>query len=144
MNTEDFEDRLRRQPMREIPREWRVEILSAAHSAAGRHHAPPTTFHVSRFTFHALLWPSPRAWAGLAAIWVVILAVNFSVGGDSQVMAEHLTPPSPRFFLALQEQQRVLAEPTAPPHEMLDVEPPKSIPPRPRSDRRRENADGLG
>lgn len=36
MNTDDFEQRLPRQPLRPVPGEWREDILAAARSAAAR------------------------------------------------------------------------------------------------------------
>ena len=81
MNTDDFERKLQRQPLRQIPAGWREEILAAA-----------TTGHTSRVTRHsflsALLWPHPAAWAGLAAIWTLIIAVNFSIRDRSPLVAE--------------------------------------------------------
>ena len=41
MSTDDFEKRLERQPLRQIPGEWREEILSAARQASLAEHAPP-------------------------------------------------------------------------------------------------------
>lgn len=94
--------------MREIPSEWRSEILAATHEAAGIGYAPRTTLHASRSVLSTLnsrlstlLWPSPKAWAGLAAVWIAILAINASVGGASQQIAENLTPPSPALMLAM-------------------------------------------
>ena len=135
MKPDDFEQRLQRQLMRQVPPEWREEILSVAQQ-------PSRPIHVSRFTFHAsllstLLWPHPRAWAGLAAVWLVILAVNFSTRGDTQVLAKHLTPPSPEMVLALREQERLLSDLIAPTQTPV-AERPKPAAPRPRSDRRNE------
>ena len=44
MNSDHFEQRLQHQPLRQIPTEWRAEILSKAH-------------HASRITHHALVAP---------------------------------------------------------------------------------------
>src|SRR2546430_18777 len=112
MNLDDFEKRLQGQRMREIPSEWRNEILSATRQATDIQPATRFTHHASRITYalstlnhhlSTILWPSPRAWAGLAAIWVIVLAVNHSVTGGSQQIAKHLSPPSPQLILALQQ-----------------------------------------
>jgi hypothetical protein len=141
MNPDDFEKRLQRQPMRNIPSEWCSEILAAAQQAEQSQHRQRNMQHGSRFThlfstlnhqLAALLWPSPKAWAGLAAIWIAILAINHSVGGASQQIADNLTPPSPQAMLALQQQARFSTErPNA-------SEEPAPVVPPPRSDRRDE------
>jgi hypothetical protein len=56
------------------------------------------------------LWPHPRAWAGLAAVWILILAVDFSVRDKTPVMAEKAAPPSQEVIVELKQQQRMLAE----------------------------------
>src|ERR1039457_4444776 len=109
MNTEDFEKRLQRQPLRQIPGEWREEILSAAREASLPEHAPRTTHHVPAkasllSTLHhqlsTLLWPHPTAWAGLAAVWLVILGINLTTRDASQAVAKHVSPVSPQVFMA--------------------------------------------
>ena len=57
-----------------------------------------------------MLWPHPKAWAGLAAVWILIFAVDFSVRDKSPVMAEKAAPPSPEVIVELKQQQRMLAE----------------------------------
>ncbi|PYK58897.1 MAG: hypothetical protein DME21_14645, partial [Verrucomicrobia bacterium] len=70
MRPEDFEKQLQRQPLRKIPAEWRGEILDAARRAHEPQPSQPASW------WRALLWPCPQAWAGLAAVWVLILALN--------------------------------------------------------------------
>ena len=146
MNTEDFEKRLQRQPLRQIPGEWREEILSAAREASLPEHAPRTTHHVPAkasllSTLHhqlsTLLWPHPTAWAGLAAVWLVILGINLTTRHGSTALAKHSAPVSPQVIMAFQEQERLLAELIGP-SEVPVAERPKPAPPRPRSERRRE------
>ena len=145
MNTEDFEKRLQRQPLRQIPGEWREEILSAAREASLPQHATRTTQHVSPArsllsTLHhqllTLLWPHPTAWAGLAAVWLVILGVNLTTRDASTVVAKRAAPVSPQVFMAFQEQERLLSELIGP-SEVPVAERPKPIVPRPRSEGRR-------
>ena len=143
MNPDDFEKRLQRQPMRRVPSEWRANILSAARQAASLQHAPRTTHHASPSllsTLHhqltTLLWPHPAAWAGLAAVWVVILGLNHMTQDAPTRVARRVSPPSPEVFMAFQEQQRLLAELVGP-RETPVAERPKPRLPRPRSEGRR-------
>lgn len=80
MNPDDFEKQLRRTPIRPAPEAWRGEILKAARAAAPAKTEP-------RVWWRELLWPCPRAWAGLAAAWVVILASQYD---GSEI---HSAPP---------------------------------------------------
>ena len=113
MKTDDFEQKLQRQPLKKVPGEWRAEILAAASRRVDRDpspgHAPLllSTFNHQLSTF---LWPHPKAWAGLAAVWIFIFAVNFSMRDTSPVMAEKSAPPSPEVIVELKKQQRMLAE----------------------------------
>lgn len=111
----EFEDRLRRQPLRAMPTAWREEILSQAHAAAAVNR--PSSIHLER-TFAAtvrwrlreLLWPCPQAWAGLAAIWVAILAIHLVTSGSRPAVTVHYTAPSSPTWLMLRQQQQMLAE----------------------------------
>src|SRR6266404_2597777 len=140
LNTDDFEQRLQRQPPRQIPPEWRADILSRPD------HAPRITQHVSAWrilisTFNSqlstLLWPSPKAWAGLAAIWLLLLIVNASISDKSIAVARALPRPAPERLMAWREQERLLTELLGP-REMPVAEKPKPAPLSPRSERHNE------
>src|SRR5213083_2284582 len=141
MNTDDFEKRLQRQSMRPVPREWRGEILDAARRA-GYHqlstlrskataedgstlNPQPTSW------WRELLWPCPQAWAGLAAAWVLILALNAATREPVQVVTAQSTPPAREVLMALKERRRLLAELAGPP---AQVEPQNPLAPKPRSE----------
>ena len=92
----------------------------------------------SRLTPHALpwwhkwLWPSPQAWAGLAALWVAIAVLNVTTGSRSVELAKQTPKPSLDAETTLAAQRRELAR-------LLDnfTEPvpvPKAGPPGPRSE----------
>ena len=132
MKPEDFEQRLQRQPLRQVPAEWRGEILSAAERASRP--APRASF-LSTFNLQlsTLLWPHPRAWAGLAAVWILIFCMDFSARDKMPVMAEKSAPPSPEMVAELKQQQRMLAELIGA-SQTREAEPPKFLP-LPRSER---------
>src|SRR5208282_6906318 len=133
MKPEDFEQKLPRQPLRQIPPEWRGEILSAAERASRP--APHASFlSTLNHQLSTILWPHPKAWAGLAAIWILIFAVDFSLRDKTPVMAEKSAPPSPEVIVELRQQQRMLAELIGPRDEH-DADRSKSFVPQPRSER---------
>jgi hypothetical protein len=113
LSMENFEEHLQRQPLRQVPGGWRTEILATAERTTG---PQPSSLSLRRSVLSTLnarlstiLWPSPRAWAGLAAVWVVIFAVNFATRDKSPVVSR-ATPPSPEVIAELRQQQRLLAE----------------------------------
>jgi len=135
MKPEDFELRLRAQPRRRVPAEWREEILTAAGRASTfesrkQERSWPSTL-VARLS--TILWPHPVAWAGLAAVWILILAVDFSVRDKTPTMAEKNSPPSPEVIVQLRQQQRLLAELIGP-RDSSDAVRSKLLVPRPRSE----------
>lgn len=85
-----------------------------------------------------LLWPHPKAWAGLAAVWFVILAANFATRETAPVLeARRVTTPSPDTLRLLKQQERLLAELSGW-SEPREANLPKAMPPRPRTERRDE------
>jgi hypothetical protein len=143
MNAPDqFEDRLRRQPLRSVPPAWRGEILAAARAAATSHPEAPAAsrswFFALRSGLSALLWPHPVAWAGLAAVWLLILGLNFATRepGESEA-ARQSAPPSPQMRELLHQQEQMFADligPVEKPH----ADRPKPAAPQPHSQRREE------
>jgi hypothetical protein len=128
MKPDDFENQLQRQPLRAAPAEWRAEILQAARSASPPR-APRLAPPASPW-WREWLWPSPQAWAGLAAAWIAI-AVLKGVSSRNE-MAKQTPKPSPETETILAAQRRELAR-------LLDNlnEPtpkPRTGPPGPRSE----------
>jgi hypothetical protein len=139
MNSQDdFEQRLRRQPLRQLPSAWREEILVAAD--VNRRTAP-----VRKLTFAAafpvllwreLIWPCRRIWVGLAPVWVALLIFNATHSDHNQPQTARSTMPPGEMRLALQEQQRILAEIIGPQPPTSPAEPPRRQNNQPRSERR--------
>lgn len=135
--TEQFERRLGRQPIKQIPAAWRAEILAAARADQPARHLSPATRHswlsILNSQLSTIFWPHPKAWAGLAAVWILILTVNFSMRDTSPRVAEKTAPPSPEVIVQLKKQQRLFAELVG------QVQPPdadrqKLFAPKPRSE----------
>jgi hypothetical protein len=133
-----FEQRLSDEPLRQIPGAWREEILGAAAAHRPAEPLPEPGYALVRLRLRELLWPCPRAWAGLAAVWVAILAVNFATSvpaPESEIRRAAL--PAPEKWQMLRLQQEMLAELAAATEE---PDPGKAIPsiPQPRSQRQEE------
>ncbi|MDH7502089.1 MAG: hypothetical protein QHJ82_05150, partial [Verrucomicrobiota bacterium] len=75
MNSEQFEDYLRRQPLRGAPPGWRRNILAEAANASSTR---PRSGSSQRWAKALVgwMWPRPTAWAALGAAWVAILVLN--------------------------------------------------------------------
>jgi hypothetical protein len=140
MNEEmdQFERRLSREPLREIPAEWREEILAAATS----HHPLPVERRSFLSTLNSqlstILWPHPAAWASLAAVWIFIFAVDLSTRERTPTIAQR-NPPPVEVIVEMRQQQRLLAELIGL-REVKEADRSESLTPRPRSERNFEIA----
>ncbi len=119
----------------------RNNVLKAELSREGRRSAVPKFKVADTATFplliwRELIWPSRRIWAGLAAVWILILAANVSMRDHSQYVAEK-SSPTPEIIMTWRQQERLLAELIGP-NEVRVAQPPKPFLPRPRSERRFE------
>lgn len=109
-------------------------VMTAAEAESRR----PWTAQVSRPMpwWRESLWPSPRAWAGLAATWIVLAGVSYALREPASVAAAHqVRPPSPELRQVLQQQKQMLAELRGL-AERFAHEQPKTSAPKPRSQRR--------
>lgn len=75
MNSEQFEDYLRRQPLRGAPPGWRRKILAEATNASSARARSGSSGRWAKVLV-GWMWPRPIAWAALATAWVVILVLN--------------------------------------------------------------------
>jgi hypothetical protein len=132
MNMDDFEKRLRRQPLRKIPGEWRAEILGNAVPAA------PSSFaahHSFWQRLSSVLWLEPKAWGCLAAVWVVIFALHLVASGGTPRTTMAAAPSSSQIIMAIKDQQQLLAELIGG-RETQEIDRPKRSTPQPHSERR--------
>ena len=100
----EFEKQLARQPLKSIPPEWRAQILKEARGRVAPH--VPSVTRQPWSWLHELFWPNPQAWGALAAIWIVIAAIQLITPGsarvqDSEVAKSHI--------ISVSEQRRELA-----------------------------------
>ncbi len=85
-----------------------------------------------------LVFANRVIWASLAAVWVVILALNLATREAEQPAEMRFSPPSPsQMLLALKQKQMLLTE-LAGMSEPAAGGRPEAILPRPRSERRTE------
>jgi hypothetical protein len=63
-----------------------------------------------RLRWRELLWPCPQVWAGLAAVWLVILTVNLTTRDPQARTIARAAPPSPEVRELLRQQERLYAE----------------------------------
>ena len=86
----------------------------------------------SKKLWHELFLPSRRIWTGLAAVWILIIAANFSLRDrPPMTMAKSV---SPEIVPSLRQQEQLLTELIGP-IDVSPAEPQKSYSPRPSSRR---------
>jgi hypothetical protein len=83
-----------------------------------------------------LVLPKPRAWAAVATLWILILALKFSTHDGTPVVAKKSTL-SPQVVAELKQQKAFFGELAGLP-QLPGANPPKAVPPRPRSARNPE------
>lgn len=81
-----------------------------------------------------LFLPYRRVWTGLAAIWVIIFALDFASRDSSPALAQKPSPPSPEMLSALQGQKRLFAEWLSDGTKPADADRPKPWRPSPHSE----------
>jgi hypothetical protein len=122
----DFEKRLQDQPMREIPSHWRAGILATAQTT------PPW--------WREWLWPCPRAWAGLAAAWGIILLLHVASPSEPGAAGSG-APASWQDFAFLRQETEIIAQ-LSESEESRPAPPPPPAVTKPRSSRRMKQSVG--
>jgi hypothetical protein len=138
MSHDDFEKRMQRLPLRQLPPEWREDILRTAglaHRATSEAPARPGFFARLSRQLSTQLWLQPKAWAALATVWIAIAAMHFYCADKPTTTARKVSPPTPELMVVLHNQRRELAR-LVQPADSSDTEPSKSSSPGPRSERR--------
>ena len=104
----NWEDHFARiQPDPAVQQHWARAIQTAARPAQGRRLTPATAF---RDWWQDVIWSSRRIWAGLAAVWLVLLAVNFSGRDHSPALVQKSSLPPAEMIMAWRQQASLLAE----------------------------------
>ena len=142
MKPEDFEQQLKRQAIRQVPKNWRGQILSAAQRA---HELSQPAAETPRRTIcyslksHLLacFWPSPGAWAGLAAVWIVIAIMNIKTGGRVNIVSGASSAETRELVISWKEQERLLSEIIRFQESPVPVAETSRPAPRPRSEQKR-------
>jgi len=118
------------QPNPAIQQQWARAIQAAGQLEPVRRLTLAMAF---RDWWREVVWSSRRVWAGLAMVWVVLLAANVSLREHPSATAK--SGPAMEVIMALKDQQRILAEllpdRSAPP----DADQPKIFLPKPRTER---------
>lgn len=147
-NDEQFENRLRRQPLREIPSAWREEILAATDANRRAAAPPPRSENQTALLagWRVLLGRFPIAWSALAALWVALIGVNLMMPGTVARVSAH-APQSARLeslaALDFQRAERELfGDQFSPAAEAAPASKTPTVPLRPRSERRRDAGFG--
>jgi hypothetical protein len=88
--------------------------------------------------YRELIWPARRTWAALAAVWLMLLSVNFAMREPSPTReARNTSSESAQFETMFRLREQMLAQ-LAGPVEKPQFVRPKAATPQPRSQRRQE------
>ena len=120
------------QPTPAARNRWAREIRAAGKPEPICRLTPAEAF---REWCHDVIWSSRRVWAGLAAVWLLILAGNVSLRDNPNAFAMKSPPSSQEMILALKDRQSVLAELLADHSVPHDADRQRFFLPKPRTER---------
>jgi len=143
-NEDQFEQRLRRQPLRPMPPAWREEILAAASEYRRDAVSQPVSEDQAALLagWRLIFTRLPIAWATLAALWIVLLSLNLMLPSPVVRVAAQTSPSAQMAALAALDFEgadfevfgRQLSPAPANPPATKDA----AVPRRPHSERRRD------
>jgi hypothetical protein len=136
MNSE-FENKLKRQPLRQIPRDWREDILRTAqeNASAAVKRREPVLIRAILIAWRELIQPFRYTWSGMAALWVVFWMVNARLEiSDSPTRSTIGASAASQSIRLFEEQRQALAELTGR-SDPAPAEPPRESRSKPRSER---------
>ena len=89
MKPDPFEHQLQRQRIRKIPETWREQMLSAAQKTYECNQSPGLARWRTTLKSKVLgvLWPSPKAWASLGAVWLLTAVLNVATNDRRTAVA---------------------------------------------------------
>jgi len=135
MNFDDFEKKLQRQPLRQVPASWRESILRAAREQTPSAAPQPLLIRAVLITWRELIQPCRYAWSAMAALWLAFWMINSHMEfANSPAQVAKSSPAAPEQIRSFAEQRRVLIELTGP----IDLKPaerPRRPDPKPHSER---------
>jgi len=124
------------EPSQSFQRRWQNAVQSSAETKSPR---PPAAKISLQEIWREWLRPFRYAWAGMAALWLVMASMNFGLSRSEPAAMTAQSSPSPAVLQAFAEERRVLAELVSVAND--PVAPPSRNDSRPRSARRaRANA----
>ncbi len=94
--------------MRQVPGHWRAQILQTAKQVERRGSRVESQNKAS--WIYQLLWPCPQAWGALAAVWVLVLVLNFAGSEKAEVGVAKASVESREVLMAVKQQSRFRAE----------------------------------
>lgn len=100
-----------------------------------------TVWHALTTPFRELIWPARRIWAGFALVWLAIVAVNLA-DSDRGEIAESKSKSLQSGTLMAWEQEQKLCRDLLGPADAYEADKPKSVSPKPRSERPLSQAMG--
>lgn len=110
---------------------WAEAVRAAGRSTPVRRLAPHRAFHA---VWREVIWRCRRAWAGMAALWLVMWGIHVHLSDRQWIAASARPESAPAIWQSIEEQRQVLAQ-LLPPANSEPIEPPRRSDPRPRSER---------
>jgi hypothetical protein len=130
-------DEVRRKVLAALPTSRREALKEARYSQRAASGQQGGAAAMLRKAWWELFWPSRRAWAGMAAVWLAVLAANLQLKATSPSAPAAGSARMKVLVQGFEQQRRLLAE-LLPPGKPAAAEPqpmpPRRPNPRPRSE----------